>query len=95
MLAAFDLVAQAMQPRGDFGAVHAGCILLGLEQAALLERACLAVLAFGDIEDFGVSMELRCGHSHLPDGQCHGQKWAAMNWPVVSGAWTLPIRACV
>ena len=28
MLAAFDLVTQAMQPHGKLGAVHAGCILL-------------------------------------------------------------------
>src|SRR5665213_1508565 len=59
MLAAFDLVAQAMQPYGKLGAVHAGCKLLGLEQAAFLERACLAVLAFGDIEDDGMGVKLR------------------------------------
>jgi hypothetical protein len=59
MPAAFDLIAQAMQAHGKLGTIHAGCILLGLEQAALLERARLAVLAFGHIEDDGMGVKLR------------------------------------
>src|SRR6202789_899729 len=63
MLAALNLVAQTMQPHGKLGAVHAGRILLRLEQTALLKSARLAVLAFGHIEDDGVSMKLRRGIS--------------------------------
>src|ERR1700678_1477428 len=58
MLAAFDLVAQAMQPHGKLRTVYAGRILLRLEEAALLKSAGLAVLAFGHIEDDSMSVEL-------------------------------------
>ena len=58
MLAALNLVAQTMQSHGKFGTVHAGRILLRLEEAALLKSAGLAVLAFGHIEDDSMSVEL-------------------------------------
>src|ERR1700679_19911 len=61
MLATFDLVTQAMQPHGKFGTVYAGCILLGLKEAAFLKSAGLAVFAFGHIEDDRMSVKLRRG----------------------------------
>src|SRR5271168_918037 len=61
MLTAFDFVAQAMQPHGKLGAVHAGRILLRLKQTALLKSAGLTVLAFGHIEDNGMGVKLRSG----------------------------------
>src|SRR5580658_2018528 len=63
MFAAFYLVAQAMQSHGKFGTVHAGRIVLRLEETALLKSTGLAVLAFGHIEDDSMSVKLRRGIS--------------------------------
>jgi len=57
-------MCQAMQPHGEFRTIHAGRILLRLEEAALLERAGLAILALGDIEDDSMSVKLRRGMGH-------------------------------
>src|ERR1700679_4174364 len=59
MLAALNLVAQAMQSHGKLGAVHAGRILLRLEETALLKSTGLAILALGHIEDDSMGVELR------------------------------------
>ena len=59
MRAAFDLIAQPLQPHGKLGPVHARCILLRLKKASLLKRPRLAALAFGHIENDGMSMKLR------------------------------------
>src|SRR5260370_8067797 len=57
--AAFDLIAQPLQPHGKLGPVHARCILLRLKKASLLKRPRFAALAFGHIENDGMSMKLR------------------------------------
>ncbi len=60
MLAAFELIAEALQPHRKLGSVYRRRILLRLEQAALLQRARLPILPFGHIEDHSVSVKLRC-----------------------------------
>jgi len=53
-----------------------------------------SVLALSHVEDHGMGMKL--GRSIAIDGRAVScSKVAAMNFPVVSGAWTLPIRASV
>src|SRR6202171_2870491 len=59
VLAAFDFIAQPLQVHGKLGTVDTGRILLGLEKASFLKRPRLAALAFGHIENDGMSMKLR------------------------------------
>ncbi len=61
MLAALDLVAQTLQPGGKLGPVDRRRERLRLEQAALLQRVGVAVLALGHVEDDDVGVELRRG----------------------------------
>src|ERR1700679_760873 len=61
MLAALDLISNTLQPHAKFGTIHAGRIVLRLEEGALLESAGLAVFALCHIEDNGVGVKLRRG----------------------------------
>lgn len=66
MFAALDLIAEILKPCGKLGPVDRGRELLRLEEAALLESACLqltrlTVLSLSDIEDYGMRMKLRSG----------------------------------
>ncbi len=57
--AAFDLIAQALQPHCKLGPVHSCRILLRLEETALLQCARLPIVPLGHIENDRVSMKLR------------------------------------
>ena len=56
VLAGLDLVSQPLKPDGKLRTIHTRHIMLGLEEASLLECAGLAVLALGDIEDDSMSV---------------------------------------
>src|SRR5271163_5160755 len=58
MLTTLDLITQALQSHRKLGAVHGGRILLRLEEAALLQCACLPTVSLGHIEDDGVRVKL-------------------------------------
>ena len=53
-----DLIAETPQFVGKGGLIDGGCVLLALEERALLQGACRAVRSLGDVEDDDVRMEL-------------------------------------
>ncbi len=59
MLTTLYLVAETLQPHGEFGAVHTCRIVLRLKETTLLQRARLAILALCDVEDHSMGMKLR------------------------------------
>lgn len=59
MPATLQLVTQTLQPRSQLRSVDAGGVVLRREDLVRLEGACLPVLPFSDVEDHGMSMELR------------------------------------
>jgi hypothetical protein len=54
-----DFIANLAKPIGQLGLVDGSGKLLRSEEALRLDRAVLAVLALGDVEDNGMGMELR------------------------------------
>src|SRR5579859_2735926 len=65
--ALFDLVAQSLQPQGKLRAVDCRSILLRTVKLSRLQCACLPVLAFGDVEEHDVRMQLwGCIAIHWP-----------------------------
>jgi len=61
VLAALDLIAEILQTAGELCSVDRRCELLRAEQTSCVHGSRLAVLAFGHIEDDGMSVELRRG----------------------------------
>lgn len=59
MLTTLYLVAETLQPHGEFGAVHTCRIVLRLKETTLLQRARLAILPLCDVEDHSMGMKLR------------------------------------
>src|SRR5271165_1963652 len=54
-----DLVTELAKPVSQFRLIDGGGKLLRCEEALWLDGAGLAIVALGDIEDYGVCMELR------------------------------------
>src|ERR1700679_2349791 len=58
MLAAFHLIPESLQLQRKLGSVNGCCILLRLEETALLQCARLPIVPLGYIENDRVSMKL-------------------------------------
>src|SRR5580698_7749462 len=59
ILPALYFITESLQPHGKFRAIHAGRIVLRLEETAFLQRASLTILTFRHVEDDSVRMKLR------------------------------------